>query len=77
MLLTSLLVLVLGLSACAKPSVVSGDPNDVEQNDIKHPLSEKCEDAKNRLDNTVEGGQLTDLRELKRSIELYCVWRRN
>jgi hypothetical protein len=75
MLLTSLLVL--GLSACADPRVVSADPTELEQNDIKQPFGEKCEDAKNQLDKTVEGGQLYDLRKLKRNIELYCVWRRN
>ncbi|MFQ3198382.1 MAG: hypothetical protein ACJAUL_001625 [Paraglaciecola sp.] len=74
-LLTSLLVL--GLSACVEQRVVSAVPNKLEKNDIKHPLSGKCEDAKNQLNKTVEGGQLNDLRELKRNIELYCVWRRN
>ncbi|MFT4939759.1 MAG: hypothetical protein ACI88A_002804 [Paraglaciecola sp.] len=75
MLLTSLLVL--GLSACADQRVVTAAPTEPEKNDIKHPLSGKCEDAKYQLDKTVEGGQLSDLRELKRNIELYCVWRRN
>ncbi|MFT5676439.1 MAG: hypothetical protein ACI808_002384 [Paraglaciecola sp.] len=75
MLLTSLLVL--GLSACAQPRVVVVDPSELEQNDSKHAFSEKCEDAKYQLDKAVEEGQTSDLRELKRQIELYCVWRRN
>ncbi|MFT4940554.1 MAG: hypothetical protein ACI88A_003611 [Paraglaciecola sp.] len=75
MLLSSLLVL--GLSACAEPRVVSANPTKLEQNDIKYQFNGKCEDAKYQLDRTVEGGQLFDLRELKRNIELYCVWRRN
>jgi type IV pilus biogenesis protein CpaD/CtpE len=75
MLLTGLLVLA--LSACAQPRVVSTFPTKLEQNDTKHPFAEKCEDAKYQLDKTVEAGQLSDLRGLKRNIELYCVWRRN
>ena len=75
MLLTSLLVL--GLSACAEPRVVAADPSELEKNDIKYAFGEKCEEAKYQLDKAVEEGQLTDLRELKRQIELYCVWRRN
>jgi hypothetical protein len=69
--------LLLGLSACAQPTVVSADPTKPETYDIENPLGEKCKDAKFQLDKTVEGGQLTDLKELKRNIELYCVWRRN
>ena len=75
MLLSSFLVL--GLSACAEPKVVSKDPSRLEQNNIQHSFGEKCEDAKHQLDKTVEAGQLSDLRELKRRIELFCVWRRN
>jgi hypothetical protein len=75
MLLTSLLVL--GLSACAEPKVLTAAPSKLEQNNINQPFSEKCEDAKNQLDKAVTEGQLSDLRELKRHIELYCVWRRN
>jgi hypothetical protein len=77
MLLSSLLMLVLGSSGCAEPRMVSADPTEVKKNDFKHPFGGKCEDAKYQLDKTVEGGQLSDLRELKRNIELYCVWRRN
>ncbi len=75
MLLTSFLVLA--LSACAQPIVVSADPSELEKNGTKQRFSEKCVDAKYQLDKTVEAGQLSDLRELKRNIELYCVWRRN
>jgi hypothetical protein len=75
MLLTSFLVL--GLSACAQPRVVFADPSAVEQNNNQHALGEKCEDAKYQLDKTVQEGQLSDLRHLKRNIELHCVWRRN
>lgn len=75
MLLTSLLVL--GLSGCAKPKVVSAVPTEREQSDLKYPFGEKCKDAKYQLEKSVEAGQLRNLRELKRHIELYCVWRRN
>ena len=74
-LLSSLLVL--GLSACAQPRVVAADPSEIQQNDGKHAFGEKCEDAKYQLDKTVEEGQTSELQELKRNIELYCVWRRN
>lgn len=60
---------VLCLSGCA----VSKDDQDV----AKQPFSQRCEDAKQELDNAVEEGQLADLRVLKQDIELYCVWRRN
>lgn len=70
-------LLLLGLSGCAGSKVASADPSKREPNNIENPLGEKCKNAKEQLDKTVEGGQLTDLRELKRNIELYCVWRRN
>ena len=69
--------LVLGLSACAQPRVVAADPTEIQPNDGKHAFGEKCEDAKYQLDKTVEEGQTSELQELKRNIELYCVWRRN
>ncbi|MFT6992290.1 MAG: hypothetical protein ACJASL_004290 [Paraglaciecola sp.] len=75
MLLTSFLVL--SLSACAQPRVVASDPSDLQKNDIKQAFGERCENAKYQLDKTVEEGQLYNLRELKRNIELFCVWRRN
>jgi hypothetical protein len=75
LLLTGLLVL--GLSACAQPRVIAADPSELKKNDTKHAFGEKCEDAKYQLDKSVEEGQLSDLRELKRNIELYCLWRRN
>jgi hypothetical protein len=75
LLFTSLLVL--GLGGCAQSRVVASDPTELKKNDNKHAFGEKCEDAKYQLDKTVEEGQLSDLRELKRNIELYCVWRRN
>jgi hypothetical protein len=74
-LLTSLLVLA--LSGCAQPKTAPTNPTETEQNNTKQPFSEKCDDAKAQLDKAVAGGQLTELRELKRHIELYCVWRRN
>ncbi|WP_340676648.1 hypothetical protein [Paraglaciecola sp.] len=43
---------------------------------INKPLSEKCQEAKQDFDKAVQTGQNNDLRELKRNIELYCVWRR-
>jgi hypothetical protein len=75
MLLSS--ILVLGLSACAQPIVVAADPSELQQNNGKHAFGEKCTDAKYQLDKAVEEGQTSDLRELKRNIELHCVWRRN
>ena len=74
-LLSSLLVV--GLSACVQPRMVATDPSELKKNDNSHAFGEKCEDAKYQLDKTVEEGQLSDLRALKRNIELYCVWRRN
>ncbi|QHJ13781.1 hypothetical protein FX988_04061 [Paraglaciecola mesophila] len=60
---------VLSLSGCAS----SKDDQDV----VKQQFSQRCEEAKQELDNAVEEGQLADLRVLKQDIELYCVWRRN
>lgn len=70
-------ILVLGLSACAQPRMVTTDPSELKKNDNNYAFGEKCENAKYQLDKTVEAGQLSNLRELKRNIELYCVWRRN
>ena len=70
-------ILVLGLSACTQPRTVVAKPSELKQNNTKQVLSEKCEDAKYQLDKTVEEGQLFDLGDLKRNIELYCVWLRN
>jgi hypothetical protein len=69
-------VLILCLGSCAEPKVVSADPSEIT-NKEHNPLSEKCENAKRQLDKSVEEGQLSDLRELKRNIELYCLWRKN
>jgi hypothetical protein len=74
MLLASLLMFA--LSACTS-RVAPADPTELQKNNGKHAFGEKCEDAKYQLDKTVEEGQKSDLRELKRNIELYCVWRRN
>ena len=70
-------ILVLGLSACAQPRMVATDPSELKKNDNNYAFGEKCEDAKYQLEKTVEEGQLFDVRELKRNIELYCVWSRN
>ena len=75
MLLISLLIL--GLSGCAQPNVIYADPSELEKSEINQAFGEKCENAKNQLDKTVQEGQLSDLRHLKRNIELHCVWRRN
>ncbi|MFT4810331.1 MAG: hypothetical protein ACI9LX_003697 [Paraglaciecola sp.] len=69
--------IVIGLSACAQPRVVAADPTEGGKSNINQAFGEKCEDAKYQLDKTVQEGQLSELRELKRNIELYCVWRRN
>ena len=68
---------VLGLSACTQSRMVTSDPSELEENDRKYAFGEKCKNAKYQLDKTVQEGQLSDLRHLKRNIELYCVWRRN
>lgn len=75
MLLSS--ILVLALSACAQPIVGAAQPSAQQQNDGQQALGKKCKDAKYQFDKTVEEGQTSDLRELKRNIELHCVWRRN
>jgi hypothetical protein len=69
--------IVIGLSACAQPRVVAADTTEDGKSNINQAFGEKCEDAKYQLDKTVQEGQLSELRELKRNIELYCVWRRN
>jgi len=68
---------VVGLSGCVQSNVPATDPTELKRNNIKQAFGEKCENAKYQLDKTVEEGQLSNLRELKRNIELYCVWRRN
>jgi hypothetical protein len=70
-------LLVLGMSACSSSRAAPADATEVQKNDGKHAFGEKCKDAKYQLDKTVEEGQTSNLRELKRNIELYCVWRRN
>ena len=70
-------VVLLGLCACSQQRMVAADPTELKTNDGKQAFGEKCQNAKYQLDKTVAEGQLTNLRELKRNIELYCVWRRN
>jgi hypothetical protein len=74
-LLSSLLIV--GLSACVQPRVGATDPSGLEKNDSSHAFGEKCEEAKYQLDKAGEEGQLSDLKHLKKNIELHCVWRRN
>lgn len=69
-------ILVIAMSACSS-KVAPADPTELKNNDGKSGFGAKCEDAKFQHDKAVEEGQLSDLRELKRNIELYCVWRRN
>lgn len=69
-------ILLLCLTACAQPKVASADPDEIS-NQGENKIGKKCEDAKVQLDMAVQEGQLSNLRELKRNIELYCVWRRN
>jgi hypothetical protein len=57
--------------------MVASDPSELEKSESRYAFGEKCENAKYQLDKTVQEGQLSDLRHLKRNIELYCVWRRN
>ena len=75
MLLMSLLIF--GLNGCAQPKVVYTDPSELDKGEVNKAFGEKCENAKNQLDKTVGEGQISDLRHLKRDIELYCIWRRN
>lgn len=70
-------LLALCLTACSQPRVVYADPSELKKSEINQAFGEKCEDAKYQLEKTVEAGQLSDLRELKRNIELHCVWRRD
>ena len=70
-------LLALGLNACAQPRVGLSDPTELKGNSNKQAFGEKCEDAKYQLEKSVEEGQTSELRELKRNIELHCVWRRN
>lgn len=70
-------ILVLGISSCAQSTGSFDDPSTLEKNEISKVFGEKCENAKNQLDRTVQEGQLSNLRHLKRNIELHCVWRRN
>ena len=68
---------LLCLSACAHKTEIVTDPSQFEQNNTEHAYGEKCENAKFQLDKTVEEGQISELRVLKRNIELHCVWRRD
>lgn len=70
-------LLIVGLSACVQPRVGATDPSELEKNDSGYAFGEKCEEAKYQLDKAVEEDQSSDLRALKRNLELHCVWRRN
>lgn len=75
MLLSSFLLF--SLSACVQPRVVATDPSGFDKNNSGHVFGEKCVNAKHQLEEAVEEDQTSDLRELKRNIELHCLWRRN
>lgn len=68
------IILIMVLSACAQQAV---EPSDSSKDPQIYTVGEKCENAKYQLDKSIEEGQRTDLRELKRNIELHCLWRRN
>lgn len=69
----SVVILSIGLVACAQKSA---QQTEMSQHPEQPPVSEKCQQAKQDLEKAVEAGQRNDLHELKRNIELYCVWRR-
>jgi len=62
---------VMALSACVQQPAGSSKDKSI------YALGEKCKNAKFQLDRSVEEGQKSDLRELKRNIEIHCVWRRD
>jgi PBP1b-binding outer membrane lipoprotein LpoB len=70
----NVILLVLVLAACVqKKSETAESQGD---SGINKPLSEKCQSAKQDLDSAVQAGDRDNLHELKRNIEIYCVWRR-
>jgi type IV pilus biogenesis protein CpaD/CtpE len=71
----TMVLMLLTLSACAQNNGKQSNTQQQDQTSPK-PLSEKCKNAKDELDKAVQSGQRNDLHELKRNIELYCVWRR-
>ena len=71
----NIVLMLLTLSACAQNNVKHNETQQQGQAGAK-PLSDKCKNAKDELDKAVQSGQRNDLHELKRNIEIYCVWRR-
>lgn len=69
----STLFAILLLSSCVNSNSSTGKDNQGSQSE-KPELTEKCEAAKQDLNNAVAAG-VDNLHELKRNIELYCVWR--
>ena len=63
------------LSACAQQKSNLATPKQEGEINSK-PLSANCLHAKQELDKAVQAGEHNSLHELKRNIELYCVWRR-
>lgn len=67
--------IVVFLSACSATQPRSDNQAEVIENG-KPELNEKCKAAKQDLDSAVKAGDRDNVHELKRNIELYCVWRR-
>lgn len=67
----------MALSACAQQRAGYADPTELGKDQSEYAFGEKCKNAKAQFDQSVAEGQKSDLRELKRNIELHCVWRRN
>ena len=67
------LVILLSAGCAQSKSKIADDEKNIG---INKPLSEKCLEAKQDFDKAVQAGARDNLHELKRNIELYCVWRR-
>ena len=61
------------LLACAHKPVSQAD---APQTGEQPAMTEKCQSAKQDFEKAVQAGERDNLHEMKRNIELYCVWRR-
>ena len=58
-----ILIVVAALSGCAADK-------------SQQLANQQCLDAKRQLEKAIEAGEQDDLKNMKRNIELYCVWRK-
>jgi PBP1b-binding outer membrane lipoprotein LpoB len=70
----SVVLCIVLLTACVQNKNKMAESQ--SESGINKPLSEKCQSAKQDFDKAVQAGERDNLHELKRNIELYCVWRR-